>query len=117
MRKMKNLALAVSLAASSYTCSVYAQTEVKMINPLPRSTVLYPLVVSEALGYFEEKGVTVKLLPSDTSIPYVAFVQNGHADLAMLDQNETIKLLRLLPAPTLIRFMRSCKMPLKALRC
>ena len=90
MSKMTNLALALSLAASSYTCSVYAQTEVKMINPLPRSTVFYPLVVGEALGYFEEEGVTVKLLPSDTSIPYVAFVQNGQADLAMLDQNETI---------------------------
>lgn len=90
MSKFKILALAVTLAASSYTGSVLAQSEVKMINPLPRSTVFYPLVVGEALGYFEEEGVSVKLLPSDTSIPYVAFVQNGQADLAMLDQNETI---------------------------
>lgn len=67
-----------------------AQTTVNIINPLPRSTVFYPLVVGEALGYFEEEGVVVNLLPSDTSIPYVAFVQNGQADLAMLDQNETI---------------------------
>ena len=67
-----------------------AQTTVNMINPVPRSAVFYPLVVGEALGYFEEEGVVVNLLPSDTSIPYVAFVQNGQADLAMLDQNETI---------------------------
>lgn len=90
MSKFTTLALAASIAATSIAGSVYAQTEVKMINPLPRSTVFYPLVVGEALGYFEEEGVTVKLLPSDTSIPYVAFVQNDQADLAMLDQNETI---------------------------
>lgn len=90
MSKFTTLALAATIAASSYAGTVAAQTEVKMINPLPRSTVFYPLVVGEALGYFEEEGVTVKLLPSDTSIPYVAFVQNGQADLAMLDQNETI---------------------------
>ena len=90
MNRYKILALAATLATSSYTATVTAQTEVKMINPLPRSTVFYPLVVGEALGYFEEEGVSVKLLPSDTSIPYVAFVQNGQADLAMLDQNETI---------------------------
>jgi NitT/TauT family transport system substrate-binding protein len=61
-----------------------------MINPLPRSTNFFPLVVGEALGYFAAEGVEVNLLPSDTSIPYVAFVQNGQADLAMLDPVETI---------------------------
>jgi NitT/TauT family transport system substrate-binding protein len=90
MSKLKSLVLTTAIAAFSYTGTVVAQSEVKMINPLPRSTVFYPLVVGEALGYFEEEGVSVKLLPSDTSIPYVAFVQNGQADLAMLDQNETI---------------------------
>jgi len=90
MSKLKLLAVAATLAATSFAGTVVAQTTVTMINPLPRSTVFYPLVVGEALGYFEEEGVEVKLLPSDTSIPYVAFVQNGQADLAMLDQNETI---------------------------
>jgi NitT/TauT family transport system substrate-binding protein len=61
-----------------------------MINPLPRSTVFYPLVVGEALGYFADEGVKVNLLPSDTSIPEVAFIQNGQADLSMLDQTETL---------------------------
>ena len=65
-------------------------TTVNMINPLPRSTNFFPLVVGEALGYFAAEGVEVNLLPSDTSIPYVAFVQNGQADLAMLDPVETI---------------------------
>ena len=82
--------LAITAAFGLTAGAAVAQTTVNMINPLPRSTVFYPLVVGEALGYFEEEGVTVNLLPSDTSIPYVAFVQNGQADLAMLDQNETL---------------------------
>jgi len=85
---MKALVLAVT--ASLISGAAIADATIKMINPLPRSTVFYPLVVGEALGYFKEEGVEVQLLPSDTSIPYVAFVQNGQADLAMLDQNETI---------------------------
>lgn len=90
MRSFKTLVSAVALAAVSTVQVAVAETTVTMINPVPRSTVFYPLVVGEALGYFEEEGVSVKLLPSDTSIPYVAFVQNGQADLAMLDQNETL---------------------------
>ena len=82
--------LAITAAFGLTAGAAVAQTTVNMINPLPRSTVFYPLVVGEALGYFEEEGVVVNLLPSDTSIPYVAFVQNGQADLAMLDQNETL---------------------------
>ncbi|MCY4284506.1 MAG: ABC transporter substrate-binding protein [Thiotrichales bacterium] len=88
MRLLKTLAITAAVTAMGG--SALAQTTVNMINPLPRSTVFYPLVVGEALGYFEEEGVTVNLLPSDTSIPYVAFVQNGQADLSMLDQNETL---------------------------
>lgn len=90
MHKLKTLGLAAALVATSLTTTAIAETTVTMINPVPRSAVFYPLVVGEALGYFKEEGVKVKLLPSDTSIPYVAFVQNGQADLAMLDQNETL---------------------------
>lgn len=90
MNMMKTTLAAAALALSALPVASFAQTTINVINPLPRSTVFYPLVVGEALGYFEEEGVSVNLLPSDTSIPYVAFVQNGQADLAMLDQNETL---------------------------
>ncbi len=90
MKRITMTALAATLATVSYSGIILAETTVKMINPVPRSAVFYPLVVGEALGYFADEGVKVELLPSDTSIPYVAFVQNGQADLAMLDQNETI---------------------------
>lgn len=90
MNIVTTLSLTAALACTALPTIVAAQDTINVINPLPRSTVFYPLVVGEALGYFEEEGVTVNLLPSDTSIPYVAFVQNGQADLAMLDPNETI---------------------------
>lgn len=94
MKMLKGLLVSAALVTSSLPVVSFAQeTTVNMINPLPRSTVFYPLVVGEALGYFADEGIKVNLLPSDTSIPYVAFIQNGQADLSMLDPNETINAL------------------------
>ena len=90
MKMFKTLTVSALLAATALPVAAQEMTTVNMINPLPRSTNFFPLVVGEALGYFAEEGIEVNLLPSDTSIPYVAFVQNGQADLAMLDPVETI---------------------------
>ena len=93
MKLMYSLLASATVAGSAWSGAAFADghlTTVNMINPVPRSTVFYPLVVGEALGYFADEGVAVNLLPSDTSIPYVAFIQNGQADLSMLDQNETL---------------------------
>jgi NitT/TauT family transport system substrate-binding protein len=88
----KALLFSAALAATTapFAATAADLAKVNMINPLPRSTVFFPLVVGEALGYFADEGVEVNLLPSDTSIPYAAFIQNGQADLAMLDPYETI---------------------------
>lgn len=90
MKMLKALTLSALLSATALPVAAQEMTTVNMINPLPRSTNFFPLVVGEALGYFAEEGIEVNLLPSDTSIPFVAFVQNGQADLAMLDPVETI---------------------------
>ena len=90
MKIFKTMMLSTALAVMTVPAVAQELTPVNMINPLPRSTNFFPLVVGEALGYFAAEGVEVNLLPSDTSIPYVAFVQNGQADLAMLDPVETI---------------------------
>lgn len=79
--------LALTLPAAGWSQDL---TTISVINPLPRSTIFYQLIVGEALGYFEEEGIEVRLLPSETTIPYVAFVQNGQADLAILDASETL---------------------------
>ena len=91
MKMFKAMMLSTVLAVTAVPTMSFAQdTTITVIKPTPRSAVFFPLVVGEALGYFADEGITVELLPSDTSIPYVAFVQNGQADLAMLDPNETI---------------------------
>ncbi len=90
MTCFKAITFSAALMCTALPSLGFAQETINVINPLPRSTVFYPLVVGEMLGYFAAEGVTVNLLPSDTSIPYVAFVQNGQADLAMLDPVETI---------------------------
>jgi NitT/TauT family transport system substrate-binding protein len=89
MRHVKPLLLAAALLTPA---GAIAQelTTVNVIMPLPRSANFYPLIAGEALGYFAEEGVQVNLLPSSTSIPYVAFVQNGQSDLSMLDHSEVI---------------------------
>src|SRR5690606_6939391 len=46
---------------------------------------------AELFGYWPDAGVKVNLLPSDTSVPYVAFLQNGDADLAMLDSGQVLQ--------------------------
>lgn len=94
MTMLKSMLLCSGLAITAIPATGFAQeSTINIINPLPRSTNFFPLVVGEALGYFAEEGVTVNLLPSDTSIPYVAFIQNGQAHLAMLDPVETINAL------------------------
>ena len=85
----RTMLIAAALAAP-LGVSAQELTTVNMINPLPRSANFYPLIVGEALGYFEEEGVEVNLLPSSTSLPFVAFVMNGQADVAMLDPTEVI---------------------------
>ncbi len=91
---MRHAFLAAALAAPPILAPIGAAaqelTTVNMINPLPRSANFYPLIVGEALGYFEDEGIEVNLLPSSTSLPFVAFVLNGQADLAMLDPTEVI---------------------------
>jgi NitT/TauT family transport system substrate-binding protein len=50
----------------------------------------YPQFMISAFGYLEKEGYKVTLLDSDTNVPYVAFLSNGDADLAMLDAAETL---------------------------
>ncbi len=66
-------------------------TTVNAVMPKQRSANYFPLIVGEALGYFEEEGVEVNLLPSDTPIPFVNFLRNGQADIAMLDSAEVLQ--------------------------
>lgn len=64
---------------------------VNAIMPKQRSANYFPLIVGEALGYFEDEGIEVNLLPSETPIPFVNFLRNGQADIAMMDSAEVLQ--------------------------
>jgi NitT/TauT family transport system substrate-binding protein len=64
---------------------------INAVMPKQRSANYFPLIVGEALGYFEEEGIEVNLLPSDTPIPFVSFLRNGQADIAMMDSAEVLQ--------------------------
>ena len=50
-----------------------------------RSTLHYAAFAARELGFYEVEDLDVNLLASDTTVPYVAFLANGDADLVMLD--------------------------------
>ena len=97
---MKTFALKAALLAVGLTTAASAVqaegdcAEMKTINvlaPATRSMVFYPIMSGEALGYFADECLTVNFLPADTTIPYVAFLQNGTTDVAMLDGPQTFQ--------------------------
>jgi ABC-type nitrate/sulfonate/bicarbonate transport system substrate-binding protein len=62
--------------------------ELKTLNvlvPSERATSDYPVFVAEELGFYADEGLKVNFLPSDTTVPYLAFLMNSQADLVVLD--------------------------------
>jgi NitT/TauT family transport system substrate-binding protein len=53
---------------------------IDFLQPLPKSMAFYPLFVGEQLGYFEEEGIEVNLLPSG-DVPATVIVPSGQADI------------------------------------
>jgi NitT/TauT family transport system substrate-binding protein len=58
--------------------------------PTPPSTLFYPALVAEELGFFEEEGVSPKLAPAAEEISATAFLDNGDADVSFADVDEII---------------------------
>jgi NitT/TauT family transport system substrate-binding protein len=65
--------------------------EINVISPNDASCDVYPEFNADLLGFWAESGVETNLLPSETTIPYVAFLQNGDADLVMLDSAQVLQ--------------------------
>ena len=83
--------LGASVGAMAFG-SVHAQ-ELKNINVMVAndgSCGTYPQYMITAFGFLEKEGYKITLLDSDTSVPYVAFLSNGDADVVMLDAAETL---------------------------
>ncbi|MQB00644.1 MAG: PhnD/SsuA/transferrin family substrate-binding protein [Actinobacteria bacterium] len=89
MRKRRNIMATVGVAILLLTAACGDEdggeaagelTKIDFLQPLPKSISFYPLFVAEELGYFEDEGVEVNLLPSgDTSVPLA--VVTGNADI------------------------------------
>lgn len=96
MRTLSNGLVRVLLggAVSAIAFGSIAQAQdLKTINFMSAndgSCSVYPQFTLQAFGFLEKEGYKVNLLSSDTSVPYVAFLSNGDADIAMLDAAETL---------------------------
>jgi NitT/TauT family transport system substrate-binding protein len=87
------LACVATVAALSVAAPTQAQDKkpVNVLLPNENTTTLFPSIVARELGFFEDEGLDVTLLASDTTIPYVAFLMNNQADLVMLDAPQTFQ--------------------------
>jgi len=65
--------------------------EINVISPNDSTCSVYPQFVAQGLGVWEDQGLKANLLPSETTIPFVAFLQNGDADLVMLDSAQVMQ--------------------------
>jgi NitT/TauT family transport system substrate-binding protein len=86
--------LGAGLAALTFGSAAQAQ-ELKNINFMSAnntSCTEWPefTMQEDGFGFLADQGYKLTLLNSDTSVPYVAFLVNGDADVVMLDANETL---------------------------
>jgi NitT/TauT family transport system substrate-binding protein len=65
--------------------------EVNVMTPNRGSCSMYPQWNAQTFGFWEKEGIKVNLLPSETSVPYVAFLQNGDADVVVLDSAQVLQ--------------------------
>ena len=65
--------------------------EINVMTPNRGSCSMYPQWNAKTFGFWEKEGIKVNLLPSETSIPYVAFLQNGDADVVVLDSAQVLQ--------------------------
>jgi NitT/TauT family transport system substrate-binding protein len=82
----------VAIGALAFGASAQAQ-ELKNINFMSAndgSCSVYAQFAMQNFGYLEKEGYKVTLLDSDTSVPYIAFLANGDADIVMFDAAETL---------------------------
>ncbi len=84
--------IGAAIGALAFGSMAQAQ-ELKAINFMSSndgSCSVYPQFGLQAFGYLAKEGYKLNFLSSDTSVPYVAFLANGDADIAMLDAIETL---------------------------
>lgn len=73
--------------------AVVAQAdEINVMSANESTCGLYGVHVANSLGIYSAGGMDVNLLASETTVPYVAFLSNGDAELAMLDSAQVYQM-------------------------
>jgi NitT/TauT family transport system substrate-binding protein len=85
--------LGAAIGAMAFGSLAQAQEmkEINIITPNDSSCGMYPQWNGKNLGFWPAMGIKVNHLPSETTIPYVAFLQNGDADLVVLDSAQVLQ--------------------------
>jgi NitT/TauT family transport system substrate-binding protein len=81
---------ALALAFGSVAQAQDMQT-VNVMTANSGTCSMYPEWNGTTLGYWPDQGLKVNLLNSETTIPYMAFLQNGDADIVMLDSAQVLQ--------------------------
>jgi NitT/TauT family transport system substrate-binding protein len=84
------IGVAISFAWSSSTEAQDLQT-VNFLSVNESSCSPFPQFAAQEFGFLEEEGLQVNLLASATTIPYVAFLANGDADITLLDSAQVFQ--------------------------
>jgi len=85
------LGAAVGALAFGSVAQAQSTPEINVMTPNRGSCSMYPQFTAGLLGFWDKEGVKVNLLNSDTTVPYVAFLQNGDADVVVLDSAQVLQ--------------------------
>jgi NitT/TauT family transport system substrate-binding protein len=93
MRLLKKSVGLAALALASTLSLAHAQEKltVNFMSSNDSSCSPFPQMNAQVFGFWDELGLTVNFLSSETTVPYVAFLQNGDADVAMLDSAQVMQ--------------------------
>jgi len=72
--------------------SAQESQEVNVLHVVNTTCAMYPVHVAKELGFFDKLGLKVNMVSSDTSVPFAAFLENGQADLVMLDSAQVLQM-------------------------
>jgi NitT/TauT family transport system substrate-binding protein len=92
-RNLGRVLLGSTVAALALGSVAQAQ-DAETINVMTANNAtcsMYPEWNGTNLGYWPDLGIKVNLLDSETTVPYVAFLQNGDADVVMLDSAQVLQ--------------------------
>ena len=85
------LGAAVGALAFGSLAQAQDMPTVNFMSPNDSSCSVYPQFNATVFGYWEGEGVKVNLLNSETTVTYVAFLQNGDADIVTLDSAQVLQ--------------------------